>query len=109
MVPGLLVECGLPDVRLWYSTVKRGAQTLPAVKVILHEIAEVRNMRKQNPGESCDALFMALMPVTVSECSTCSIVAAETRHGFSAEARYISAETTIIPGCSARSPVSGYV
>lgn len=54
MVPGLLVECGLPDVRLWYSTVKRGAQTLPAVKVILHEIAEVRNMRKQNPGESCD-------------------------------------------------------
>lgn len=51
VVPGLLADCGLPDVRLWYSTVKRGAHTLPTVKAILHEIGEVRNMRKQNPGE----------------------------------------------------------
>lgn len=51
VVPGLLVECGLPDVRLWYTTVKRGAHTLPTVKAILHEIGEIRDMRKQNPGE----------------------------------------------------------
>ncbi|CAM9417452.1 unnamed protein product, partial [Hapterophycus canaliculatus] len=52
LVPGLLVDCGLPDVRLWYTSIKRGAHTLPAVKVILHEISEVREMRKQNPGDA---------------------------------------------------------
>lgn len=52
LVPGLLVDCGLPDVRLWYNTVKRGAHTLPTVKAILHEIGEVRAMRKQNPGNT---------------------------------------------------------
>lgn len=51
IVPCLLSEFGLPEVRLWYSTVKRGAHTLPPVKAILHELSEVRNMRKQNPGE----------------------------------------------------------
>lgn len=51
VVPGALVECGLPDVRLWYNGIKRGAHTLPTVKAILHEITEVRSMRKQNPGE----------------------------------------------------------
>lgn len=50
MVPGKLADCGLPDVRLWYYTVRRGADTLPSVKAILHEIGEVRDMRKQNPG-----------------------------------------------------------
>eukprot|EP00903_Cladosiphon_okamuranus_P017842 g16420.t1 len=52
VVPGLLVDCGLPDVRLWCKTVKRGANTLPTVKAILHEIGEIRNMRKQNPGDA---------------------------------------------------------
>lgn len=51
MVPGKPVDCGLPDVRLWYNTIKRGAHTLPTVKAILHEIGQVRDMRKQNPGK----------------------------------------------------------
>ncbi|CAM9663007.1 unnamed protein product [Ectocarpus sp. 4 AP-2014] len=52
VVPGALVDCGLPDVRLWYNSIKRGAHTLPTVKAILHEIGEVRSMRKQNPGDA---------------------------------------------------------
>ncbi|CAM9947978.1 unnamed protein product, partial [Ectocarpus sp. 13 AM-2016] len=52
VVPGALVDCGLPDVRLWYNSIKRGAHTLPIVKAILHEIGEVRSMRKQNPGDA---------------------------------------------------------
>ncbi|CAM9889073.1 unnamed protein product, partial [Sphacelaria rigidula] len=51
MVPTPLSDFGLPDVRLWYSSIKRGAHTLPPVKAILHELGEIRNMRKQNPGE----------------------------------------------------------
>ncbi len=70
VVPGLLVDCGLPDVRLWYNTVKRGAHTLPTVKAILHEIEEVRNMRKQNPGK-CAVLVFVLKPVAVSLTHRC--------------------------------------
>lgn len=38
-------------MRLWYSTVKRGAHTLPPVKDILHDLGEVRALREQNPSE----------------------------------------------------------
>lgn len=56
MAPGLLLDCGLPESRLWYATVKRGAHTLASVKAILHDLGEVRNMRKQNPGILSDVL-----------------------------------------------------
>lgn len=51
VAPGALADFGLPDVRLWYSAVKRGAHTLPPVKAILHDLGEIRNMRKQNPSK----------------------------------------------------------
>lgn len=54
MASGLLLDCGLPESRLWYATVKRGAHTLATVKAILHDLGEVRNMRKQNPGTFSD-------------------------------------------------------
>lgn len=53
----MLSDFGLPDVRLWYGTVKRGAHTLPPVKAILHELGEIRSMRKQNPGKWADGSF----------------------------------------------------
>ncbi|CAM9258818.1 unnamed protein product, partial [Laminaria digitata] len=51
LAPGRLLDCGLPESRLWYATVKRGAHTMATVKAILHDLGEVRNMRKQNPGD----------------------------------------------------------
>ncbi|CAM9555822.1 unnamed protein product [Discosporangium mesarthrocarpum] len=50
-VPGRLSDLGLPDMLMWYSTVKRGADTLPPVKAILHDLQQVREMRKQNKDD----------------------------------------------------------
>ena len=52
IVPGLLSDCGLPDIRLWYSTVRHDVRTLPPMRAVLHELEEVRALRANDPSES---------------------------------------------------------